>query len=132
MAINENVLNWLASSDTGASSRSIVAWMERDKTVLAMNGNYLSHPWDPADLGRCIRLLDIEPSYRERIGEMAGASPVWARLVARWGDLERLYHEAEPSGQARECYDLMQELIRARDERQRSAARAASPEGADR
>jgi hypothetical protein len=93
------------------SSRAILAWMERDLTVAAMNGNRMEYPRDPADLGRCIRLLDIEPSYRTRIGEMAQVSPQWARLVAKWAKLEALYREEEPTGYAPKCGKLMQELI---------------------
>ena len=112
MAINGNVLAWLAGHDTGRSSLAIVAWMEHDPALTAMHGGRLDYPHDPADLGRCLRLLDIEPDYRARIGEMASVSPQWARLVCRWNELEALYHEAEPNGRARKCYELIQELIK--------------------
>lgn len=109
--LSAKILNWLASYDTGMSSLSIVAWMECDLTVAAMNHNEMRHPLDPADLGRCIRLLDIEPSYRQRIGEMAGVSPQWCALVAHWDELEILYREEEPSGRAPKCYARMRELL---------------------
>lgn len=103
------VLAWLVSSDTGISSRTIVAWMEREQLVLTMKRG--DHPHDPADLGRCIRLLDIEPKYRDRIGEMAGLSSEWAALAAHWSELESLYREEEPTGHAAKCYARMKELI---------------------
>jgi hypothetical protein len=105
-----NVLTWLIGHDTGTSSRAIVAWLERDWAEVAVNG-FFDYPRDPGDLGRCIRLLDIEPSYRERIGEMAQVSPQWARLVSQWSEIEALYREERPSGHAPKCYSLMQKLI---------------------
>ena len=47
-----------------------------------------SYPHDPADLGRCLRLLEAVPEWRSRLGEMAECSTVWARLVARWEEME--------------------------------------------
>ena len=109
--MNHNVLMWLGGPDTGQSSKAIVSWMERDVTLAATMGNRLEYPRDPADLGRCIRLMDIEPSYRARIREMADASPQWAALVFHWNELEALYREELPSGKAPKCYDLMQSLL---------------------
>lgn len=107
MTLSLKLLNWLASDDTGLSSRTILAWMETGMLADVC----LDYPLDPADLGRCIRLLDLEPTYRARITDMAGAGPEWARLVSRWADLEALYREEAPSGRAPRCYALMRELI---------------------
>lgn len=105
------LLEWLAGRDTGASSRALMAYMERDLTLFAAEGWRLAYPLDPDDLGRCIRLMDIEPSYRHRILEMASVSPQWARLAAHWSELETLYREEEPSGNAPRCFALMFLLI---------------------
>lgn len=109
--MNDNVLAWLAGRDTGLSSRSIVAVMERDLTVLAMNGNRIEYPRDPSDLGRCIRLLDIEPSYRNRLGQMSHYGVQWAALGSHWDELEALYRAEEPSGRAPKCGARMIELL---------------------
>ncbi len=111
MSLSLKILDWLAGADTGKSSRAIVAWLERDLTVSAMIGNIFAYPCDPADLGRCIRLLDIEPAYRSRILEMSAISPQWARLAANWDALEKQYARELPSGHARRCYDMMRALI---------------------
>lgn len=113
MALKESLYEWLAGRDTGLSSRAILAWMERDLTVASMNGNRFPYPEDPDDLGRCIRLLNIEPAYRERIAEMAAISPQWARLVDHWDELEKLYYDEVPNhrGLAPRCYARMRELI---------------------
>ncbi len=111
MTLKPELLAWLGNYDTGLSSRAILAWMERDTTVAALDGNRMEYPRDPSDLGRCIRLLDIEPSYRGRMGEMAALSPQWARLVAHWAELEALYHAAETTGYALHCGLRMRALI---------------------
>lgn len=108
--MNRAVVEWIIGKDTGASSLAIVAWMERPdgatrSTIPA------AHPLDPADLGRCIRLLTIAPEYRARLNEMALVSEQWRALVQRWSDLEALYHEELPSGRAPRCYALMQDLL---------------------
>ena len=108
--MNQALLNWLASGDTGLSSRSILAHMEHDLSVYAMNRNEVHYPRDPADLGRCIRLMDIEPSFRVRIAEMGRYGPEWKALTEHWSELESLYCKNEDSGKAPECYLLMVEL----------------------
>lgn len=109
--MNNNVLAWLAGGDTGLSSRSIVAVMERNPVVHATNGNRVEYPRDPDDLGRCIWLLDLEPSYRTRLREMSAYGWQWAVLVEHWNELETLYREEEPSGRAPKCGARMMELL---------------------
>lgn len=111
------LLQWLAGHDTGLSSKAILAHMEHNEVIQAMNGTWgMAHPLDPADLGRCIRLMDIEPSYRDRIIEMAYYSKEWARLALHWGELEALYHEevSDHRGRAPRTYARMQELLKKR------------------
>jgi hypothetical protein len=113
MALKEHLLKWLAGRDTGLSSRFILAYMERDTTVSAMDGFEINYPHDPSDLGRCIRLMDIEPTYRTRIMEMAHLCPEWAAMASHWSELEALYREelAEDTGRAERTYYRMFELI---------------------
>lgn len=111
--MNDAVMNWLMSYDTGLSSRTIVAVMEEDRALAAaLLGSWgVWYPHDPADLGRCIRLLDIAPEYRERLSEMGHVSQVWAELVNHWEELESLYREEYPSGRAPKCFARMREII---------------------
>jgi hypothetical protein len=74
---------WLGSQDTGLSSEAIWHHMVRGEC----DG---SNPWDPADLGRCLRLLDRVPEWKPRIGEMARYSDRWAGLVKEWDRLREL------------------------------------------
>src|SRR5579859_7188134 len=110
--MNEDKLyEWLAGSDTGMSSRAILAHMLHNMTIALMDHSEMAYPRDPSDLGRCIRLLDLEPSFRDRIKEMSRYSPEWKRLTDHWQELEDLYRKEEPSGKAPECYRLMFSLI---------------------
>jgi hypothetical protein len=79
---------WLASDDTGLSSRFMAA-------VLAgffdLPENH--HPHDVADFGRCVRMLDAAPELRPRMGMMEKCGPVWSRFIDEWGKLEGMYRK---------------------------------------
>lgn len=108
------LLKWLAGDDTGISSLALIAHMEHNEGIAAMNGSFgMGHPRDPADLGRCIRLMDIESSYRDRILEMSFYSRQWARISVNWTELESLYREEAPAhhGSAPRTYARMKELL---------------------
>jgi hypothetical protein len=80
-------IQWAAGDDTGVSSKAI---------MLRMVGGmprWDSWPRDPADLGRCLRLLARVPAWHPRIGEMAPISGPWGALAGAWGDLEELMTE---------------------------------------
>ena len=95
-------LNWLLSGDTGASSESIMRVME------GVPGPCYT-PLDLPDVGRCVRLLDRVPEYRERLAEMGKASEYWAALLPHWGELEQFYRDQKWD----ECADLISRLINA-------------------
>lgn len=103
-------LIWLTGDDTGISSETIVAYLALGYLPSGRRG---SHPHDPDDLGRCVRMLERLPELRPRLGEMSALSPAWAALVAHWDELEALYREEEPSRRAPKCYARMRELIEA-------------------
>lgn len=84
-AIERRAIEWLFSDDTGSSSEAICSHM------LGMEpSGYWSHPSDPADLGRCLRLLAKFPEWIPRISEMAQYGPGWAGQVEVWGYLADL------------------------------------------
>lgn len=86
----EALANWLDSGDTGISSLAIVTVMlggKRKRNILD------NHPHDSSDLGRCIRLLDAIPEWRDRLEEMGEDDPYWAALVRHWAELETLYRQ---------------------------------------
>lgn len=96
---------WILSDDTGISSCTIWGVM-----MMAPN-DWTSPPWDPADFGRCFRLLEHFPEWRSRLPEVARVYPMWTGLVREWAELERLYREEEPTGTAPRLYARMQDLL---------------------
>lgn len=65
---------------------------------------------DPADFGRCYRLLKIMPSWRPRLPEVAALFPKWTGLVSAWDELTALYEEELPRRRCPKLYVRMQEL----------------------
>ncbi len=74
---------WLAGTDSGLSSKAICRHMLGIKS----RGDC---PHDPSDLGRCLRMLELFPEWKPRIGEMATYSPQWAALAANWDSLAEM------------------------------------------
>lgn len=85
-AANQKAIEWIVGRDTGASSKALWATMMGQKS----DG---SHPHDPGDLGRCLRLLKMIPEWKTRLAEMGGVSPYWSALVEVWATLEALMLE---------------------------------------
>ncbi len=97
---------WIKSWDTGMSSLTIYS---------VFTGTHLRDspgvPSDGADFGRCYRLLKVAPpEWRAELQRVADRFPEWETLVARWADLEALYLEEHPTGQAPKLYALLREL----------------------
>lgn len=88
---------WLASDDVGLSSRYMAGVLGGSFTA------EYAHPYDPGDFGRCVRLLDAVPEFRDRLAIMAGCSDVWKRLVAVWVLAEDAYR----TGRSKDCCELV-------------------------
>jgi hypothetical protein len=105
---------WILSKDTGTSSKTIWAVMMGVVTQKTEEGSSYSPPADPADFGRCHRLLERFPHWRARLGEVAQCFPRWIPLVREWDKLTELYINAlDPKACAhasREMYDRMKQL----------------------
>jgi hypothetical protein len=67
-------------------------------------------PRDPADFGRCYRLLKVMPSWRDRLSEVSAQFPAWKSLVDTWDELTALYEEESPKQYLPKLYRRMQEL----------------------
>jgi len=80
---------WLNGPDVGRSALAIVNVLTgRDHPALR---GALPVTLDAGDFGRCLSLLDAEPSLRPRIAEMRAASPAWTRIADQWDQLESLH-----------------------------------------
>jgi hypothetical protein len=101
---------WRDSWDTGVSSLTIFSTF---RNGLGMPDRP-DVPQDPADFGRCYRLLKVAPpEWRANLGRVAVRFPEWRPFVASWSEVERLYEEELPTGDAPRCYALMRELVEA-------------------
>jgi hypothetical protein len=69
---------WLASDDTGMSSEFMAA------TLSGQFSRRYAHPYDLDDFGRCMRLLEAAPEFRDRLDFMKTKSTEWKNLVASW------------------------------------------------
>lgn len=112
---------WLRNGDTGTSSQTIWQVLMR-QTVARTHNNW---PCDPSDFGRCHRLLQVMPTWRARLGEVAAAFPgtPWVKLIARWDEVELLYIQQLNAEERNNrlpkrkrqpitypCYELMKEI----------------------
>jgi len=86
-SIQNRANKWIASNDTGMSSEAIWAHMQ------GVIKPYYEHPGDPADLGRCLRLLKLIPEWKPRIYEMSKHSKEWASFTAHWDELEHMMEQ---------------------------------------
>lgn len=101
-----NVDEWLGSWDTGISSLTIVAVFEGRNAP-----DRPDVPHDPSDFGRCYRLLQVAPpAWRANLSRVSERYPAWRPFVDRWSELEALYEEERPTGEAPKLYALMRDL----------------------
>jgi hypothetical protein len=83
------------------------------------------YPHDPGDFGRCVGLLDAEPTLRVALPKMAEHGQVWAALVAAWGELEGLVREEKASGTglAPKTAQRLREVIEAAEKKEQPCER---------
>lgn len=105
-SIHQRATNWIIGNHTGASSKTI--WSVCMGADLKATGPlHFSPPWDSSDFGRCHKLLQLIPEWRERLPEVAAAFPIWGPLVREWDKLAELYQ----SGQHERLYKAMGPLL---------------------
>lgn len=96
---------WYRSRDAGRSSETI--WH-------VMTGHPVKEtgvPLDPADFGRCWRLLERFPEWKARMPEVERAFPQWRPFLREWPRLCELYALEGPSGYLPRMYDAMKPLV---------------------
>ena len=108
-----NMTMWLATGERGLSSEAIAL------TTLGLRptGWRASWPLDPADLRRCLLLLEAVPETREKgLLVLAKRCSKWAALVRVWDRLSETLHSEigetlPPRGSAPKTDALMQEAL---------------------
>ncbi len=111
--LSTQATNWLANGRRGISSNTIFTTLTG---VDALNGSRGSHPRDPADLDRCLALLNEVPELRPLLPNMATVSTKWAALIANWDEIERCHLDEVGLGwskgnRAEMTYALMQKTL---------------------
>lgn len=82
------ILNWLADGQTGVSSEAMAF------TALGVTIEDRWHrctPHDPADLNRCLLLVEDVPEIKTKFPEIAALSKGWAILVEHWDELRDMF-----------------------------------------
>lgn len=111
--VHDRAVQWIVSDDTGMSSKAIWAHM-----MYAKRPSYCwHHPYDPDDLGRCLRLLRLIPEWKSRIKEMATRSKEWGFLVTYWDNLAAMMDaecgiDWEKKREARDTYFAMKRVLK--------------------
>lgn len=103
----EKVAAWLANGERGSSSN---AMCKRIFGIPESAGK--SHPYDPADLRRCLLFLDATDAH-DKVSFMLDVSEEWGRLVPRWDELVALFKKEYAKGKsAPRTYALMKEILK--------------------
>jgi hypothetical protein len=90
MNMDPRIAEWLASGDTGSSSKAIMLWLSARQTEKTFGP---SVPSDAGDLGRCLRLLGRIPEWKSRMPEMTGAGGYWPTFARRWDEIVAQFME---------------------------------------
>ena len=104
------ITQWMTGRDTGMSSKALAA------AALGQEAEDDAFPWDPADLGRCLRLIRAVPFVEARgLPALAGRCSVWRQYAAHWDELRQLMSDEvgldwEKAHAAPKTYDRMQTL----------------------
>lgn len=118
--IPDDIWQWLNNNDTGISSRTIASVLEHE---WFMPSHFkFDIPHDPDDFGRCHRLLQSVPRYKNRLHEVAEKVPFWKPYIDNWEKMTQLYIRdtkgLDPSKfewysselKSHELYEFMQKL----------------------
>lgn len=90
--------DWLASDDTGMSSLFMAS-----KLTGMFEAEY-AYPHDPADFGRCLRLVEAVPELESKIRDMSQHGKEWAVVAANWHEWAEVYRADD----GKRLYRLMQ------------------------
>lgn len=101
---------WVVGNDTGTSSKTIWAVMMGAVVGPHQTDFNYSVPCDPADFGRCYRLLQLIPEWKENLRLVGETFPAWKPLVDAWDELEALYEEEHKLKSCPKLYARIQEL----------------------
>lgn len=80
---------WLASDDVRMSSKFMAS---------VLSGQFHAEfaiPYDPEDLGRCLRMIQAAPELTPRIDEMRKHGPMWTAVADKWDRWTAMINEEQ-------------------------------------
>lgn len=105
-----NLLWWLEYGEQGRSSKTMAHMLADPFLKDLINApKPFGTPVDPDDFKRCEWLLQAVPQFRQRLGQMKQAGPVWRNLVENWDTLQKMLEE-QLQGKQNQMYEFMKEL----------------------
>ncbi|MEX3764493.1 hypothetical protein [Paraburkholderia phenoliruptrix] len=103
--------NWLINGNVGVSSKTMAAIaLGATTTSAGEHGWGVDAPHDPADFGRCYRLVQKVPEIREFFPRIAKKVKPFAGILKHWDELVRLYERDKPTGKSDELYNRIKQL----------------------
>lgn len=111
--MKENILMWFATGQVGTSSKAMVLAVLDFPQDPDWPDEY---PYHPVELNGCLLLLEAAPEIRDHMDKVAALSERWARLVARWDELEKCFLDEcgldwSKGYEAHWTYKLMREIL---------------------
>lgn len=109
-SLDARIDGWVVGGDTGSSSHAI--W----QCMVDAPEKQAYCPYDPADLGRCLRLLELVPEWKPELHLLQSVSPQWKALVDNWKELHEMMEDESgidwsKSKSAPKTYERMKEII---------------------
>lgn len=98
---------WWLGTDVGKSSAALFHVLCREGLKWETDAyGQKATPQDASDFGRCKRLLEAIPEWRNRLAEVAEKYPdtAWPRIIARWQEIETAKPE-RANEILRECHN---------------------------
>ena len=80
--------DWLGSDDVGMSSKFMAS---------VLTGQFKAEfaiPYDPDDLGRCIRMIQAIPELKDQIHLMCSHGTMWTAVANNWERWSDMYQES--------------------------------------
>jgi len=115
ITLTDQQVAWINHGEKGLSSAALFyettgLWVI--STVLQDADD--SHPYDPSDLNRCMKLIETCTECRAAVDKLAVKYPGWAKLAPHWDNLiDSLRRELIVTpNEAPETYRMMQELLK--------------------
>lgn len=96
-----SILNWMRSGDTGVSSETMALI-----ATGATEGDF-DAPYDPADFGRCYRLVKANPVIKESFLNISALVPQFTPILLNWDKCCKIFERDFPTGKSDELFKMI-------------------------